>query len=125
MIRRGVALLVVVASLMVGGCGGGDPLGRLLDHQEAIVATIEDRADDPEAAAKAAEDYLAEHRGEIEALRREAAESGDDSRGVATQAMEHAEQLVDVGRRTVALRKNAALMEESAIREALDLVTNH
>ncbi|PKN58765.1 MAG: hypothetical protein CVU56_04195 [Deltaproteobacteria bacterium HGW-Deltaproteobacteria-14] len=118
--------ICALALLVSAGCGGGDPLAQLLDHQEAVVGILERDGADPAAAAAAATAYVDAHRAELDQLgvkaRALTRELADDPRAVADLALEQQERLRSVGERTLALRKNMALMAEPGISEALDAV---
>ena len=125
--RASTTLAALVLVLLVSaGCGGGDPLAQLLDHQEAILGIIERNAADPQAAAAAATAYVTAHRAELDQLgveaRALAKELADDPRAVADLALEQQERLRSVGERTLALRDKIALIAEPGVSEALDAV---
>ena len=115
---------VLLALAGSAGCGGGDPLGGLLAHQEAVVGIIEAHAADPGAAGKAASAYLTEHAaelGQLETAARELErELAGDPNAVAELALAHQEALRRVGERTLALRKETALIADPQVRAALD-----
>lgn len=69
MSRLASTLALAVIALALVGCGKADPVARLLDHQEAVLSTLDKHLGSPDDAAAALEAYLQEHGEELEAVK--------------------------------------------------------
>lgn len=61
--------LALFFALALAGCGQEDPVGRLLDHQEAVLGALEKHTGTADEAAEVLESYVKEHGEELAQLK--------------------------------------------------------
>ena len=117
------AVLVAVSSFLLA-CGGSDPMGQALDHQEAMLKILEDNKDNPEEAGKAMTAYSDKNKDSFAAIKAEGekmeAKMKEDPEAAMKMFAKYADRLKSLTDRTKKLTEaNPDLMSNEAVMKAM------
>jgi len=108
------AALFAAAASMLLACGGGDPMAKAFQHQEAMLKILEDNKDDTDKAVTALEAYMEKNKAALEALQKEGAEfQASLQKMFKEDPVKAAELIAKHAPRTEALAKRQAALAES------------